>query len=831
MKLKTGLIIVVGVLLLAIPVALTVGAQTGSQITSPVQGESVRGEVDIVGTASHPKFWKYELDYGVSTDPAGMWAAVPGSPSTEAVVDGTLGTWDTTTVPDGTYVLRLRVVGTDGNYDELFVTGIKVVNKQPEPTLTPEPAAPEPEESAAPTAEPTEEATAEPTEEPTEAPAAPAEAGAAVTVPFLDAWSGSGHADAEAEAFVHWDEDDPAVVPASCAKCHSEGGYLDFLGVDGSEAGVVDNDQPIGTVVSCIACHNEATLAKDSVVMPSGLEITGLGAESRCMECHQGRESAVSVNAAIEEAGVEDDAVSEDLGFRNIHYFAAAATKYGTLAKGGYEYEGNSYDGNFAHVEGFDTCYGCHDSHSLELKVEACAECHTGVASAEDLREVRMPGSLADYDGDGDMEEGIYYELEGVQAKAYEAIQAYASEVAGTAIAYDAGSYPYFFIDGNANGEVDEDEAVRDNGFNAWTPRLLKAAYNYQTSLKDPGAYAHGGKYIIQLLYDSMANLNEALASPIDMSAMKRIDPGHFAGSEEAFRHWDEDDPAVVPGSCSKCHSAAGLPFYLQEGVTASQPIANGFQCSTCHSELETYALREATEVEFPSGATVDSGDPSTNLCLNCHQGRESTVSVNSRIGDAADDEVVEGLGFANVHYFAAGATLFGDEVQGAYQYEGKEYAGRNAHVEPYSNCAQCHSAHMLAVKEEECTTCHAGVEDLADIRMGSTDYDGDGDTTEGVAGEIETMTEALYTAMQAYATSTEGVSGIEYDAHAYPYFFDEAGERYATWTPALLRAAYNYQYAQKDPGAFAHNPDYVMQFLYDSIEAVGGDVSGMTRP
>ena len=43
---------------------------------------------------------------------------------------------------------------------------------------------------------------------------------------------------------------------------------------------------------------------------------------------------------------------------------------------------------------------------------------------------------------------------------------------------------------------------------------------------------------------------------------------------------------------------------------------------------------------------------------------------------------------------------------------------------------------------------------------------------------------------MQAYAESTDGVSAIVYDAHAYPYFLDDAGERYATWTPRLLKAA-----------------------------------------
>jgi hypothetical protein len=46
-----------------------------------------------------------------------------------------------------------------------------------------------------------------------------------------------------------------------------------------------------------------------------------------------------------------------------------------------------------------------------------------------------------------------------------------------------------------------------------------------------------------------------------------------------------------------------------------------------------------------------------------------------------------------------------------------------------------------------------------------------------------------------------------------------------------LLRAAYNYQWVQKDPGAFAHNGKYILQVLYDSIADIGGDVTGLTRP
>jgi hypothetical protein len=87
------------------------------------------------------------------------------------------------------------------------------------------------------------------------------------------------------------------------------------------------------------------------------------------------------------------------------------------------------------------------------------------------------------------------------------AIQTYAVDTAGTPIVYDAGSYPYFFIDTNGNGVGDPSELERANGYASWTPRLLRAAYNYQWVQKDPGAFAHNGKYILQVLYDSIQDV------------------------------------------------------------------------------------------------------------------------------------------------------------------------------------------------------------------------------------------------------------------------------------------------------------------------------------
>jgi hypothetical protein len=424
----------------------------------------------------------------------------------------------------------------------------------------------------------------------------------------------------------------------------------------------------------------------------------------------------------------------------------------------------------------------------------------------------------------------MFYEVQGLQEILLAQIQTYAKEKAGKPIGYDVATYPYFYIDANENGTLDEGEGAYD----AWTPRLLKAAYNYQVSIKDPGAFAHGNKYIVELLYDSIEDLGG------DVSKLTRNDAGHFAGNTEPFRHWDgeEEGNGVVPGTCAKCHTAAGLPQFIKEGAVISNPASNGFQCSTCHDEANWPNRYQIASVTFPSGKAVSfavdaDGKPAaddSNLCISCHQGRESTASVNKAIAatGAGDDEVAK-LSFRNVHYFAAGATLFGNDVQGAYQYANQTYLGQNV-VHPLNKCKDCHDVHKLEPKFEACATCHGDTKP-ENIRFNTdtTDWDGDGNVTEGIKGEIDTLAEALYAAIQSYAESHG--SAITYDPAVYPYFLGEDGAGYAAWTPRLLRAAYNYQYVQKDPGAFVHNPKYVIQFLYDSIKDLGGNVGKYTRP
>jgi hypothetical protein len=118
--------------------------QAMPRIASPGENSVVRGIVPIVGTAVDAQFWKYEVHYAPYPNPLQQWIVI-GSVHESAVSDGLLETWDTSSVPDGSYTLRLRVVDKTGNYREIFANNVLVANAAPTetpvrlPTRTPEP--------------------------------------------------------------------------------------------------------------------------------------------------------------------------------------------------------------------------------------------------------------------------------------------------------------------------------------------------------------------------------------------------------------------------------------------------------------------------------------------------------------------------------------------------------------------------------------------------------------------------------------------------------------------------------------------------------------------
>ena len=107
-------------------------------ITSPASGETLRGQIEIQGRMEAPNFASAELAFTYLTaasDPAAAWFTL--QTFSQPTAGPVLTAWDTTTVTDGDYALRLRVNFQDGTFQDILITDLKIRNDVPLPTDTP----------------------------------------------------------------------------------------------------------------------------------------------------------------------------------------------------------------------------------------------------------------------------------------------------------------------------------------------------------------------------------------------------------------------------------------------------------------------------------------------------------------------------------------------------------------------------------------------------------------------------------------------------------------------------------------------------------------------
>lgn len=317
-------------------------------------------------------------------------------------------------------------------------------------------------------------------------------------------WLQSGHADAKSPAFTHWK--DEGAIPPVCSTCHSGAGFRAFHGLDGSAPGLPEAPMPIGGVVDCETCHTPRLSDVREVRMASGVLHPVSGVEAACTTCHQSRASGASVDKAVGER--DPDQPDPELSFINPHYATAASTWLGGFGASGYQYPGKDYSGRFFHARPVATCVSCHEPHTLKVATETCLTCHED----GNPRDIRI--SRRSHDGSGKLSVGIHADVEGLSARLMQMMVAYSREVAGVTLIHDPHSYPYFFADANGDGVADQDKGAPQS-YNAFTPRLLRATFNWKLVTADTGAYAHNPHYAMELLYDSIEDLAKPMGVDI----------------------------------------------------------------------------------------------------------------------------------------------------------------------------------------------------------------------------------------------------------------------------------------------------------------------------
>ncbi|MGD2156236.1 MAG: hypothetical protein PVG32_05145 [Anaerolineales bacterium] len=112
-------------------------SQDSSEVTldSPKSGEVLQGQFSIIGSTMVEGFQTVELSFSYTDDPTGTWFLI--YESDEPVVTGLITQWDTTTIMDGSYNLRLTVKRRRAPAVRVDVFGLRVRNYSTIETNTP----------------------------------------------------------------------------------------------------------------------------------------------------------------------------------------------------------------------------------------------------------------------------------------------------------------------------------------------------------------------------------------------------------------------------------------------------------------------------------------------------------------------------------------------------------------------------------------------------------------------------------------------------------------------------------------------------------------------
>ena len=145
---KYLLLLIVG-LCLAVPVSAGFAQQNTPTATPtpvlvyikfPPDGQALKGKVVVTGNTAIQGFSSSEVRFSYSDNPTGTWFLIQSS--TQAVDDGMLVEWDTSTITDGVYDLQLEVKLISGDSILYTVRQLRVRNYTPVETGTPTPVTP-----------------------------------------------------------------------------------------------------------------------------------------------------------------------------------------------------------------------------------------------------------------------------------------------------------------------------------------------------------------------------------------------------------------------------------------------------------------------------------------------------------------------------------------------------------------------------------------------------------------------------------------------------------------------------------------------------------------
>ena len=319
---------------------------------------------------------------------------------------------------------------------------------------------------------------------------------------------------------------------------------------------------------------------------------------------------------------------------------------------------------------------------------------------------------------------------------------------------------------------------------------------------------------------------------------------------------------------CTPCHDGNDIVTLTVGGESAGGSTTAPIGCRSCHdlavanaepavnnaealAEVRTFPADY--EFAFDSGVVVENpADLGVNrICFECHKGRTAAPTAAEEAALPAGETEIRT--FAYLHYAPSYAILFGNDSAMVPVYEGKTYAGQFTHYDGVKfGCVDCHNVHdtdgnnVVENKMQnpafDCNGCHqsGAFVDAAVLKKRTEDYGWR--LLETLLDEV--LPFATDTTLSADLQTFIADLAAETDVNVQLEMLDLwiHGRTNTLPTKAIAKAADIYKifnYEDGSPhgvthghgGSWAHNSRFARQVMYDAIEALGGDLTGLGRP